>query len=421
MKQGSALSLLALGQALSLIGSRMSGVAVGFAVYATTGAAAPLLLFSFFAELPATLIGGLAGAHIDGRDARKIAVLADAVQALASALLAASFLLGFFSVWILYAVGLTQGFALAFQEPASQVVLSRLVPDRGRDRANALLGAAHPAASLLAPALAGLLYPLIGIGGIVGLDLATFLLSAATLLALRLPSPPEAAPQEGMALLGSFAEGLRFLRGEGRTLARFVLVAALCNFLLNGPLGLAIPYLLARTGSEAATGLALSLEGAGGLAGSALMALLGSARSRTISFLRGMLLAGASMVFLAFARSPLLIGLGLFATIASLQTWSRLSSTVMARAPEALRARVLSLSSQLGYLGATASFLLFGPLADRVAEPAARGGRLLSPLFGGPGGGMGFLIGVAGLLLLLLAASTLLSSRIRALGRPEGS
>ena len=418
MRPGLSFPALAASQALSLLGTRMSGVAVGFAVYAATGKAAPLLLFFFFSELPATLMGSLAGAYVDKKDARRIAVAADAAQALASAFLALSFLLHLFSPPILYAVGLAQGLAGAFQEPAAGVIVSRLVPDKGRDRATALLGAAHPMAGLLAPALAGLLYPLIGIAGIVGIDLATFLVSALTLLSLRLPSPSSDGPVEAESLGSGLRAGLRFLFVEKRALGVLVVVAAFANFLLNGPLGLAIPYLLARSGDTGSAGLALALEGAGGIAGSALLTVLGQARSRPRSFLLGLCLAGAGMTALGIARPALVIGSCLFFVIAALQSWSRLSATLMAEAPPAMRGRILSISAQLGYLGATLSFFLIGPLADRVAEPAARGGGLPPP-FTGPGSGMGLIVSLAGIVLFALAAATLASPAIRRLGRED--
>ena len=52
-------------QTLSLIGSRMTAVAVGIWVFRETGLAAPLLLVSFFTELPGMLVGGLAGVWVD--------------------------------------------------------------------------------------------------------------------------------------------------------------------------------------------------------------------------------------------------------------------------------------------------------------------------------------------------------------------
>ena len=52
---------LLLTQTFSLIGSRMTSVAVGILILRETGQAARLLLISFFNELPGMIGGGLAG------------------------------------------------------------------------------------------------------------------------------------------------------------------------------------------------------------------------------------------------------------------------------------------------------------------------------------------------------------------------
>lgn len=103
------LYVLTLTQALSLLGSRMSAVAVGLWVFARTGEATPLLLAAFFAELPLLLVGGLAGWLADRYDRRLVLVVGDAGQALGTAVLLASVLSGGFRLWHLYAASGLQG------------------------------------------------------------------------------------------------------------------------------------------------------------------------------------------------------------------------------------------------------------------------------------------------------------------------
>ena len=52
---------LLLTQTFSLIGSRMTAVAIGIWVFRETGQTAPLLLIAFFTELPGMVGGSLAG------------------------------------------------------------------------------------------------------------------------------------------------------------------------------------------------------------------------------------------------------------------------------------------------------------------------------------------------------------------------
>jgi hypothetical protein len=57
--------LITITQVLSLIGSRMTGVAIGIRVFIDTGNATPLLLTSFFSAMPLMLGGSLTGVLVD--------------------------------------------------------------------------------------------------------------------------------------------------------------------------------------------------------------------------------------------------------------------------------------------------------------------------------------------------------------------
>jgi hypothetical protein len=310
-----------------------------------------------------------------------------------------------------------------FQEPAKSSLTARLVADRGRDRANALLAAAHPAAGVIAPGLAGLLYASVGIAGVLAIDLATFLAAVVVVWRLRLP-PLHGPTSRSASLLGNLRGLLRFLR-ERPALFLLVLYGAFLNFLLNGPLDLALPYSLALTGSSSSSGLVLSMEGLGGLLASLLLIARGRTRSRTGSLLLGMSGAGMSMLALSVARSPLLLGASLFCVIGCLQFWSRFASIFQAEAPPELQASLAALSGQLGYLGSTLSFVLVGPLVDRFLEPAV--GRaawwgLLAPILGSSkGAGMGLAIGAAGFLILAATAAIACLPGLRHLGHPPRS
>lgn len=416
---------LALTQAASTVGSMMTGVAVGFAVYGETGSAAPLLLYAFFLELPAMAFGTLAGALVDRGDPRRMAILADAGQAVASAILAAAFLSGGFRIWMLYALALAQGAFAALQAPARELFVARLVRDEGRDRANAILAAAHPVAGMLAPALAGILYPLIGLGGVVIVDLASFAAAALGMAAAGaagpggdggLGGPPGPETLRPPGLFASLAEMARFIRGPGRALGALLLWSAALNFFLNGPLELALPYAVERGGSEAAAGLALALQGAGGVVGSAALTLRMRSRSRIASLRLGMAAAGLFMVAAGLARSALGVGLALGATVACLQLWSRFTSIYQAAAPEGMGGRVLALAGQLGFLGSTASFALCARLAERYAATMVPGEPwALGFAFGsGPGSAMAALLALAG---LCVAASSCLIGLVPGLRR----
>jgi MFS family permease len=137
---------LILTQTFSLIGSRISSLAIGMWVFAQTGNATPLTLVAFFQVLPTVLASMLSGVLADRWNRRYVMAFSDAGQAIGTVLLLISFSTGSFQLWHLYAVSLLQAVFGVFQGPAFQASVTLLVPDEHRDRANAIQQVSGPAA-----------------------------------------------------------------------------------------------------------------------------------------------------------------------------------------------------------------------------------------------------------------------------------
>jgi DHA3 family macrolide efflux protein-like MFS transporter len=407
-------------QTLSLIGSRMTSIAVGIWVFNDTGRTAPLLLTAFFLELPGMLGSSVAGVWVDRWDRRRVLMLSDAGQALGTLLLLVSFWSGQFQLWHLYAIALLQGSFATFQGPAKDAVTTLLVPERHRERANGVQQMAFPLAGVVAPVLAGTAYAVVGISGIILIDLTSFVVAVLALVAVRIPRPRPT--EEGSAARGRMLQelraGLRFLRGRV-PLWYFVLYLTFITFLLNGPLELAIPYLIAVTGSAAAAGSLIGFGSLGALAGAGLIAVWGGTRPRTRTLLPGLLLTGLMFLVYAIARTPLLLGVSMFLLFLPLPlSWALFTSIVQIKTPPDMQGRVFGLLAQLGFLASTTSFLLTGPVVDRVLEPAvgSPAWHLFAPLFGqAPGAGMGLLLFVTGLTILGATFAVLAWPRVRRL------
>ena len=411
---------IVLTQTLSLLGSRMSAVALGIYVFTTTGQATPLLLVSFFAELPGMLGSSLAGVMVDRWDRRRVMMLADAGQAAASLFLLIAFTTGRFELWMLYAASLAQGVFAIFQGPAQSAAFTLLVPETRRDRANGIREMAFPLAGVAAPALAGALYPLAGVAGIILVDLLTFGVAVAAIWGARIPRPP--VSPEGLAvtggLLAELQGGLRYIARMPGLLA-FLLYEMTIYFLLNGSLALDLPYVISRTESEAIAGVLLGLTSLGALIGATLVAVKGRVYRRMAVLLAGIAFSGVMFLFFGTAHAPLRLGLSMFLIFIPLPIEGALATSVLqTRVPPDIQGRVFAVREQLGYLGATLSFLLVGPLIDRVLEPAVGGPRwdAVAPLVGDtPGSGMGLLLVVTGVLILAVTALAALNPRVRRL------
>ncbi len=397
---------LILTQVFSLIGSRISGLAIGIWVYGETGNATPLALVGFFAVVPQVVASSISGVLADRYDRRYMMALADAGQAVGTLLLLASFASGDFQLWHLYTVTLIQAIFGVFQGPAFSASVTMLVPDEKRDRANAIRQITDPAAGIIAPAIAGFIYVLIGVEGAILIDMATFLVAVAVVLNVHIPRPEQT--EAGKAMSGSIWKealgGLRYLLAR-RTLLGVVLHVSLLNFLVGGAGALMIPYILARTGSEATLGILMSTLNIGAIVGAVIIGAWGGTRPRIHTIMLGVIAIGVFLVLLGTAQTGFALGAALFLTLLPIPMINAsFSSMLQAKVAPDVQGRVFAVLGQIGSFLTPLAYLLAGPLADQVFEPAVgqAGWETVAPLVGnGVGSGMGMIIAIGGALAAL--------------------
>ncbi len=396
-------------QVLSLIGSRMTSLAIGIRVFTDTNQATPLALTAFFSTLPSLLSASVAGVFADRWNRRYVILIADIGQAAGTAVLLVSFATGTFELWLLYVVTFIQAFFAMFQSPAFDASITMLVPDAHRDRANALQQLTGPTSGIVAPVLAGLLFTVVGATGVMLIDLATFGVAALVVLLVHIPQPQ--ATEEGRAMRGALWRealvGFRYLRSRPILLS-MALYVSLVNFLIGGTFALNTPYILTITRSEATLGTLLGVMSSGAIVGGVIMSAWGGTRPRIHTIMPGIGLSGACLALYGVSRSPLAMGAVLFTLMLPLPMVNASFMSIMqAKIPPDLQGRVFAALSQVSIGLMPVAFALVGPLADRVFEPAVGGPGwdLVAPLVGrAPGAGMGLIMLTAGSAITLLTA-----------------
>jgi DHA3 family macrolide efflux protein-like MFS transporter len=400
--------VLLVAQAISLFGSQISGLAVSIAVFRETGHATPLALVAFFSAAPRIVLGGFAGAVADRFDRRWIMLMANVGYIATSGLLLASFGSGAFQLWHLYALVLGSSLCAAMEAPAFQASVAMLVPDAHRDRANAIGMITGPAAGVFAPAIAGLLYAIIGVLGSISLDIASFMVAIAALVVVRIPMPVQTA--EGLAMRAAIwrqaFDGFRYLS------ARPVLLS-LCaffsieSFLVLGVLVLEVPYILDRTGNVAVLGLVMGVLSFGALAGGVAMAIWGGTRPRIHTVMLSAALVGVFLALAGVSRGALSIGASLFMLMFAIPFIEAAAMSILqAKTAPDLQGRVFAAVGQVTALLRPVAYLVAGPLADGVFEPARRLPiwGLVAWLVGADrGAGIGLLFVIGGTLTLLVS------------------
>jgi DHA3 family macrolide efflux protein-like MFS transporter len=409
-------------QVLSVIGSRISGLAVSIWVFNETGAVTPLALVMFFALVPQIVLAGVFGAIADRFDRRTMMILADTGQAIATLALLASFASGAFQIWHLYVVAVVQAACGALQGPALQASITMLVPDDQRTRANAIGQMIGPTAGVIAPAIAGLLYALIGVVGAILIDLATFVIAVAVIFSLKIPQPPRSKESEALqgSLWSQAFDGYRYL-GARPALLLLCLYIALVNFLVSAATVLNVPFILERTESEAAFGLVVGIVNVGAIAGGVICAVLGARLPRIHTLLASILCVCICLILTGMAQNAWTVGLWFFLLMAALPFANApVMSMLQAKVAPDVQGRVFAAISQLNQIMMPIAFLSMGPLADHVFEAAVHQPvwAFFEPLFGAqPGAGMGLMFAIGGLVALLLTLAAYAAPTIRNLER----
>ncbi|HVG44428.1 MAG TPA: MFS transporter [Longimicrobium sp.] len=410
--------LIWLANTVSTVGSGLTGFVLGFWVYRQTGSATQFALIAACSTLPAILLLPFAGAVVDRRDRRMVMILADLGSAICTGALAVLYASGALQVWHIWLATALSSACAAFMLPANASITPLLVPKAQLGRANGLVQTGN-ALGIIAPVIAGFLIGLVGVAGVMVVDLVTFFFAAAVFLAVRVPRP--AASAEGARARGSIFRqalfGWGYLRRH-RALFWLMMLFGLSNFFVSMVSVLVMPLILSFT-SVAVAGVLYGCGGAGMVAGGLAMSAWGGPKRRIHGVLGFMALGGVALILHSLAPSPLLIAFAAPLFLSTVPVVGGSSTSILqARVPGDVLGRVFATASMLARLSAPLAYFLAGPLADRVFEPAMAPGGALAGSFGrligtGEGRGIALMFMVSGVACMAAAGAGWLSPRLR--------
>lgn len=408
-----------LGQFVSTIGSSLTGFALGVWVYQRTGSATQFAILTLFATLPGIVVAPLAGALVDRWDRRKTMLLADTGAALGTLLIVALLWSGYLEVWqIAIAVGLG-ALCNAFQMPAYTASVTLLVPKEHLARTGGLIQISDAAGMIIAPLLAGGLIGIIGLPGIILIDVATFLIAAATLLIVRFPPVPRATTSDAPtdSLWREAAYGWRYIAGRAG-LRALLIFFVLINFIMGFVNVLLLPLVLSFA-SAGTLGIIMSIFGGGMLAGSLAVSVWGGPRRRVQGVLGFGVVGGTGLIIAGLRPSIPLLAIGFALLAVGVPIVNACSQAIwQSKVAPVVQGRVFATRRMIAWSMLPVSYLLAGPLADHVFEPPLRPGGAWATTIGaligvGDGRGIGLLFVVLGVMLTACSIGGYLYPRLR--------
>ncbi len=407
-----AFSIIWAGQLVSMLGTSMTRFAITIWAWQETGEATALAMVAFFSFGPLILLSPVAGALVDRWNRKLVMMLSDLAAGLITIVLLMLFVSDSLQIWHLYVAGACAGAFEAFQFPAYSAAISTMLPKRHYVRANGMLGLTEPASQIAAPLLAGFLLAVIGLGGILVIDIITFLFAIGLLLIIHVPQP--AASEAGRKSKGNLWQesiyGFRYIFKRPSLLGLQLLFSA-GNFVGSAAFVLLPALILARTANDQIVlGTVQAIAGIGGVVGGTLLSIWGGPRRRIHGVLVGWMLAGLlGEMLMGLGQSVFIWGISAFCFGFFVPLINGSNQAIwQAKVEPDVQGRVFASRRLIAQFTFPAAVLIAGPLVDHIFEPALMPGGNLVALFGrlvgvGPGAGMGLMFTSIGLLIVVIA------------------
>lgn len=413
--------LIWIGQAASYLGSSI--VTFGLTIWAwqETEQATALALVGFFSFVPTLLVSPFAGVLVDRLNRKHVLLLSDAGSALASLVTLLLYSAGALEVWHLYLLGAWSGFVGAFQFPAFSAAITTLLPKEHYARAGGMRSLLNSLAHIGGPALAGILLAFSSLSTLLVIDLVTFGLALLTLLPVQIlpPADSQAGTDAPTQFWDEVTYGFRYIVSRQSVLGLTLTFAAVNLVAMLGVTVLS-PMILARTGNdEVLLGSVRAALGFGGLGGGVFISFWGGPTRKVYGVLLGVVGGSVALVGLGVGQNAFAWAAAAFTAFFFFPMLDAFSGAIFQRKiPPQVQGKFFSASLVISHTGTTAAYLLAGPLADTVFEPAMQLGGALTSIFGplvgtGAGAGMALMFVFAGILGVFVGVAALLYKPIR--------
>lgn len=364
-----------LSQAVSQLGSSMTGYALNLWVFSKTHSAMTLSLMSFWMYLPYIIVSVFAGAFIDQHKKKPIMLITDTIAAINTVFILVMLVCGRLEIYHIYLVNALTGVMNAFQVPASSVAEGMIVPEGKYERASGMRSFSGSLLTIATPMLATFIYSIFGLKGVIFVDLTTFIFAFTVLAAwIHIPEHIEKSEQKKPSLLAGTKEGWNYLI-TNKGICYLVLSMTCANLFSRIGYENILPPLILERSNEQTLAFVTGCIGIGGIVGGLLVSVIKFPKSRmkvvyastVFSFLAGDLLMGMSRNAFMWCTSALVTSVLLPFVNAGI------IATMYENVPMDKQGRVFSIQNALQQGSVPIGILLGGYLADYVFEPFMRG------------------------------------------------
>jgi MFS family permease len=350
-------------EVLSILGTRMTYLALPWFVLVTTGSPSRMTVVLAVEMIPMALFGVPSGTLVQRYGARTTMLVSDFVRVPLIVSIPVLHAEDALSFGLLLVLVFLLGCFMAPYFASQRVILPELVgeDERAMSQANSMIEGGTAVAALAGPALAGVLIPFLDAPTILYIDAATY--AAAFLLVLAFVPKREAAPAAGET--GGILAGIRFVFTD--KLLTPLTVIIVCFGFLSAGVSAALPfYAFDEFESARVAGFFYSALGAGALVGT-VFAVMFVKRVRPLRVAGIAILGFALPLWVLPFQPPLaVIFPALFAaTLFTPLVNGPLIGVLTKRTPALLRPKMMTALMTLSTLAAPGGFLVAGQIIER--------------------------------------------------------
>ncbi len=380
------------GQLVSLLGTGMTRFALLIWAYERTEAATTVALLGFYIFLPIVIVSPIAGIVVDRFSRKWVMIVADVSAGVFTIFLYFLFRNGLLEVWHIFAALGIAGILEAFQGPAYTAASTLILPKEDYSRAMGMRSIAEYAGQIGAPIMAGLFFALVGLDGIMLIDIVTFLFATVTLFFITLPESKVDVEESVNSvsgwrnLLEQSKFGTRFIWERKGLLGLLTLFMGINFFAALTWFAVLPALILARTGGdEQILGLVQGALGLGGVVGGIILTYSGGPKKK----IHGVLGFCALSFFLgdmslAIGKSPVVWIVGAFVGAFFIPFIIGGQQAIwQSKVHPRFQGRVFAARQMWQMSSMPVAFLLAGYLADQVLGPRLVLGGSLVPFLGG--------------------------------------
>lgn len=357
------------GQTISILGSSLVQYAIMWHITLTTQSGVYAAISIFCGFLPAFILSPFAGVWADRYNRKHLIIIADALIALATLILAVIFLSGYSPMWLLFVVSAIRSFGSAVQNPCVGAILPSIVPQEKLTRVNSINGTLQSITTLISPMISGALLGFATIEIIMFIDVVTAAIAIGIMIFfLTVPYTKKSAEEiENTNYIKELKLGLKYI-GDNKYLKNFFIILAF-TYILISPACFLTPLQVTRNYGDDVWRLTAieMLFSVGMMSGGILLAIWGGFKNRihticfaTLAFTICIIGLGLPINFIVYMVIMFIMG----TSLAILNTPSMV--LLQERVDPSYMGRVFSIMAMISTSLMPMGMLFYGPLADVI-------------------------------------------------------